>query len=245
MFDAEGSPLNGTFVGQSSFSTQTVVRAVNVVKVRPDVPIELLGPLGCGVMTGAGGVMDTLRPTAGASLVVFGLGGVGMSAVIAANLVGCNHVIAVDVNAHRLEMASELGATAVVNATDADVPSAVRELTRGGADYAVDATGVTAVGLTAIESTHGQGTTLLLGAPPQGSELTVPWTSLLRGRTLRGAIMGGANPRHFIPRIVDLVAQGRFPLERMVTYFDLGDIELAVRALECGDVIKPVVRMRH
>ena len=242
MYDREDRPLYGTFVGQSSFSTHVLVRAVNAVRVRHDVPIELLGPLGCGVMTGAGAVMDTLRPTAGSSLVVFGLGGVGMSAVVAGRLVGCNAVIAVDLNHGRLELAKDLGATAVV-AADGDVVGAVRELTGGGADFAIDATGVAAVGATAIETTHGQGTTLLLGAPAQGAELRVPWTSILRGRSVRGAIMGGANPRRFIPRIVDLIAQGRFPLERMVTYFDFDDIGAAVAALENGDVIKPVLRM--
>jgi len=243
MFDQAGSALNGTFVGQSSFSTYAVVRAVNAVKVRPDVPIELLGPLGCGVMTGAGAVMDTLRPAAGSTLAVFGLGGVGMSALLAAGLVGCGRVIAVDVNEDRLHLARELGATDVIDASDGDAPAAVQQITGRGVDYAIEASGVAAVGRSAFDSTHGQGTTLLLGAPPQGAELTLPWRSMLGGRTLRGAIMGGANPRHFIPRVTDLIAQGRFPLERLVRYFDFDRIGEAVAALERGDVVKPILRM--
>jgi len=243
VFDAAGEPLFGSFVGQSSFSSLAVVRAANAIKVSASAPLELLGPLGCGVMTGAGGVMDTLQPPAGSTIAVFGLGGVGMSAVIAAGLVGCARVIAVDLNRYRLDVATEVGATHAVDA-NGDVLAQIQRITGGGADYAIDASGVAVVGQMAVESTHGQGTTLLLGAPAAGSQLTVPWSSLLRGRTIQGAIMGGANPRHFIPRLVDFIAQGKFPLERLVRYFDLGQIAEAVHALETGEVIKPVVRMR-
>jgi aryl-alcohol dehydrogenase len=243
VFDADDQPLNGTFVGQSSFATRMLVRAVNAVKVSTNAPLELLGPLGCGVMTGAGGVLDTLRPPAGSTLAVFGLGGVGMSAVLAARLAGCGRVVAVDVNPSRLALALELGATDAVNVSEVDAIAAIQQLTGRGVDFAVEASGVAAVGVSAVESTHGQGATLLLGAPPVGAELKLPWTSVLRGRTVRGAIMGGANPRHFIPRIVDFMAQGRFPLDRLVTFFPLDAVADAVEALESGTVVKPVLLM--
>jgi aryl-alcohol dehydrogenase len=242
VYDAAGEPLFGTFVGQSSFSTLAVVRATNAIRVSAAAPLELLGPLGCGVMTGAGGVMDTLQPPAGSSIAVFGLGGVGMSAVIAAGLVGCSKVIAVDLNRYRLDVAMQVSATHAVDASG-DPLGDIQRLSNGGVDFAIDASGVASVGQMAVESTHGQGTSLLLGAPAAGSQLTVPWSSVLRGRTIRGAIMGGANPRHFIPRMVDLIAQGRFPLDRLVRYFEFGQIGEAAHALETGEVIKPVVLM--
>jgi aryl-alcohol dehydrogenase len=243
LFDAADQPLNGLFVGQSSFSTHVVVRAVNAVKVSKSAPLELLGPLGCGVMTGAGGVLDTLRPPVGSTLAVFGLGGVGMSAVLAGRLAGCARIVAVDVHPGRLKLSLEVGATDAIDASDTDAVATIQDLTGGGADYAVEASGVASVGVAAVESTHGQGSTLLLGAPPAGAELTLPWTSVLRGRTVRGAIMGGANPRHFIPRMVDFIAQGRFDLQRLVSFYPMDAVAEAVEALERGTAVKPVLLM--
>ncbi|MCX4095617.1 NAD(P)-dependent alcohol dehydrogenase [Nocardia sp. alder85J] len=243
MFDAQGEPLYGIFVGQSSFSTHVIVRAVNVVKVPETLPLELLGPLGCGVMTGAGAVQDTLRPEPGSTVAVFGLGGVGMSAVAAARIAGCGKVIAVDVNPARRELALEIGATDVVDAANDDVVQEIRRRTGQGVDYSIEASGVAAVGRIAVESTQGQGTTLLLGAPAFGSDFSVPWFSILSGRTVRGAIMGGSDPRIFIPRVSAMIGEGIFPLEKLVKYFDFDEIDAAVDALERGEVVKPIIRM--
>ncbi len=130
----DGEPIHGAFFGQSSFATYALAYEQNTVPVAKDVPIEILGPLGCGVQTGAGGVINSLRPKPGSSLAVFGTGGVGMSAILAAHLSGCATIIAVDVKEARLKAAREFGATHAINPLEADPVEAILEITHGGVE---------------------------------------------------------------------------------------------------------------
>jgi aryl-alcohol dehydrogenase len=236
--------VNGGFFGQSSFASFALVNQRNVVKVSPEAPLELLGPLGCGIQTGAGAVLNALHATAGSSLVVFGVGSVGLAAVMAAKVAGCTTVIAVDLNAERLALAGELGATHVLDGAVSDVVAEVQALTGGiGADYALEATANPAVLRQAVECLTVTGTCGLIGAAPLGTEVTLDMASILFGRTLRGVIEGDSVPDVFIPRLVELMRQGRFPLERLVSFYDFDQINQAVEDSEQGRVVKAILRM--
>ncbi|NLF29179.1 MAG: NAD(P)-dependent alcohol dehydrogenase, partial [Clostridiales bacterium] len=151
----DGEPIN-CFFGQSSFATHAVVPVFNAVRVDPDIDLRLLAPLGCGIQTGAGAIVNALRPGAGDSVAIFGTGTVGLSAIMAASIAGCGKIIAVDILESRLQIAREYGATEVINsAAESDVPACVRELTGGnGADFALDTTGVEICTLNALKSMH-------------------------------------------------------------------------------------------
>ncbi|QLG63889.1 NAD(P)-dependent alcohol dehydrogenase [Halorarum salinum] len=241
----DGEAISGRFFGQSSFATHAVATERNVVPVDDDVPLELLGPLGCGIQTGAGGVINTLDPQAGSSIAVFGAGSVGLSAVMAADLKGCTEIVTVDLKPDRLAKAEELGATATVDPEDAgDVVETVRELTGGGPDYALETTGVPEVAEQAVASLARRGTLGVIGAPALGTEASYDVNDLiLNGRTITGIVEGDADPQQFIPDLVELHRQGKFPFDELVTYYDFDEIERAVEDSESGDAIKPVLRM--
>lgn len=239
-----GDTIHGHFFGQSSFATYAMASERNVVKVRKDIPLELLGPLGCGIQTGAGGVLNALRPEAGTSIAIFGTGSVGMSAVMAARVTGCARIIAVDVKPNRLELARELGATHTVDAAETDnVVEAVQEITGGGADYTVETTAVPEVLRQAIESLTLLGECGLIGASALGTEVTLDMNSILFGRKVRGIIEGDSIPDIFIPRLIQLYEQDRFPFDRLVKFYDLEDINQAAEDSESGVSMKPVLRM--
>ncbi|MDS0295509.1 NAD(P)-dependent alcohol dehydrogenase [Halogeometricum luteum] len=241
----DGERVSGRFFGQSSFATHSIATERNVVPVDEDVPLELLGPLGCGIQTGAGGVINTLDPQAGSSIAVFGAGSVGLSAVMAAGIKGCTEILSVDLKPNRLEKASELGATATVNPEEVDdVVEAVREASDGGVDYALETTGVPAVAEQATETLAQRGTLGIIGAPALGTEASYDVNNLiLGGRSITGIVEGDSDPQQFIPDLVELYRQGKFPFDELVTYYDFEDIERAVEDSESGDTIKPVLRM--
>jgi len=235
--------LHGSFFSQSSFATHAIATARNVVKV--DVDLSIVGPLGCGIQTGAGTVLNRLRPPAGSSLIVFGVGAVGLSALMAAKVVGCTTIIAVDRVPARLELASELGATHTIDAsTTADIVSAVKEITGLGADYAVDTTAVTSVVRQAVSALAPMGTCAILGFGPMGTDVSVDMIDLLmNGRTIVGVTEGDARPDEFIPRLIDLHKRGLFPFERMIDFYEFDDINRAVDDAESGRTIKPILKM--
>ena len=235
--------VHGAFFGQSSFASHALAYERNVVKVRADAPLEILGPLGCGIQTGTGTVVNNLHPKAGESIAVFGVGTVGLAAVMGAKVVGCAPIIAVDLNPSRLEMAAELGATNTVNASDSDPLEAIQELTGGGVLYSVEATGVPSVVRQAVDSLTLKGICALLGTSPLGTEIALDMNGILFGRTIRGVIEGDAVPDLFIPQMVDLYMAGRFPIDRMMSFYSLDQINTAVQATESGNVIKPILRM--
>ncbi len=235
--------VNDRFFGQSSFATYALANERNAVKVREDIPLELLGPLGCGIQTGAGGVMNSLRPEAGSSIVVFGSGAVGMSAIMAAKVVGCARIIAVDINPRRLELALELGATHAIDGSEVDAVAEIRCITGDGADYSLETTANPKVFRQAVDSLRSLGVCGLIGGAPLGTEVALDMNTILFGRTVRGIIQGDSVPQVFIPRLADLYAQGRFPFDRLVKAYPLEEINQAAEDSESGRVFKPVLRM--
>lgn len=238
-----GQPLTGCFFYQSSFATYALSHVRNVVKVNKDLPLEVLAPLGCGIQTGAGAVLNCLRPSAGSSLAVFGAGAVGLSAVMAAAVTGCSRIIAVDMQDSRLQLARELGATHVVNAKAGNAVEQVKAATGGaGADFAVEATGIPAVMAQAFDALNGTGTVVVLGVAPAGATVSVDAGSLLNGKTLRGAIEGESVPDIFIPRLIELWQAGKFPFDRLTRFYSFEHINEAAEDSERGTTIKPVIR---
>jgi aryl-alcohol dehydrogenase len=241
---AGGERVHSNFFGQSSFATYALCTDRNVVKVPSDVPLELLGPLACGVQTGAGSVINGLKVGAGRSIAVFGTGSVGLSAIMAARVSGATTIVGVDVNPARLALAKELGATHTVDASAGDPAKAIVALTGTGVDFSLEATGIPSVIRQAVESLAQHGTCGIVGAAPVGSEMTLDVLHLMTGgRTLRGIVEGESTPTLFIPALIELYRQGRFPFDKLVTYYPLEKISEAIHDSETGKVIKAVVRM--
>jgi aryl-alcohol dehydrogenase len=235
--------IYGSFFCQSSLANFALANERNTVKVRKDVPLEILGPLGCGVRTGAGAVMNTLRPSPGASIAVFGVGPVGMSAVLAAVVCGCTTIIAVDVIAERLEKAKEFGATHTIHASEVDPVQAIMDITGGGTEYSLECVGNPKVLRQAVDVLPRLGVCGLLGVVPPGTEVGLNMDLIMNGRTVRGILGGDSISDLFIPRLLDLYSQGRFPFDKLITFYPFDEINQAVEDMEHGRVIKPVLRM--
>jgi aryl-alcohol dehydrogenase len=232
------------FFGQSSFASYSVAAERNVVKLDDEMPLELAGPLGCGLQTGAGTVMNTLRVPAGASIAVFGTGAVGLAAVMAARAVGAGQIIAVDVIPSRLELARELGATHVINGREEDVRDRVMAITGRGADYIVEATARPQLLHLAVEALAPMGTAAQVGGPPSGTEASIDINALLTGgRSIRGVHQGDSIPQQFIPKLIGLYRRGQFPFDRLVRFYDLEQINEAAADARSGQVIKPILRV--
>ncbi|MER5770864.1 NAD(P)-dependent alcohol dehydrogenase [Streptomyces sp. NPDC001985] len=238
-----GEEIHGHFFGQSSFATHSLATERNVVKVGDEVPLELLAPLGCGIQTGAGAVLNSLRVEAGASVVVIGTGTVGLAAVMAAKVAGASPVIAVDIVAERLDLARELGATHTVNARDEDTAARIGEITGGGADYVLEITARPEMLTLAVDALAPLGTAALIGGAPAGAHAPVNMNALLGGRSLRGIAQGDSIPQLFIPQLIELYRSGRFPFDRLITPYGFDRINEAVDDTRSGTVIKPVLRI--
>jgi len=236
--------VRGCFFGQSSFATHALCPARSVVKVPADVPLELLGPLACGVQTGAGAIMRALDVEPGRSVAVFGVGSVGLSAIMAAKLRGASPIVAVDVIPSRLAVARSLGATHLVDARTGDVAEAVREATGGGSRYALDTTGSPQAIRQAVDSLAVRGVCGTVGANAPGTEVCLDLIHMMaHGRTFRGIVEGDVDPQTFIPELIDLHRAGRFPFDRIVTTFPFEEINQAFAAVEAGRTIKAVLLM--
>lgn len=241
-FSDNGEKVGSHFFGQSTFSQYTNVSARSVVKIDGDVPLELLGPLGCGLATGAGAILNSLEVKTGDTVAIFGTGAVGSAAIMAAAATGATTIIAVDIHDSRLELALELGATHTVNSRNENPVEKIKEITGDGVNFALDTTGVTAVTKQAAESLAINGTVGLVGAPAPGSEVTFEvGASLVRGWKFRTIIEGDAIPQDFIPRLVHLWRQGKFPLEKLVRTYPLENINDAFADSKSGEVIKPII----
>lgn len=238
--------IHGSFFGQSSFANFSLANQQNIVKVREDVPLEILGPMGCGIRTGAGAVMLSLHPKPGTSIAVFGVGPVGMSAILAAIVCGCTTIIAVDINSDRLEMAKKFGATHTINSSKTDPVAAILEITGEGTDFALECVGNTKVLRQAVDSLIRGGPRCgvcgLLGVVAPGTEVALDMEKLLNGRTVKGIIAGDSVADVFIPTLIELYRQGRFPFDRLITFYPFDEISKAVEDMEKGKVIKPVLR---
>ncbi|MGI4857564.1 MAG: NAD(P)-dependent alcohol dehydrogenase [Janthinobacterium lividum] len=237
--------VSDRFFGQSSFATFALAHERNVVKVRSDVPLELLGPLGCGIQTGAGTVLNALKVAAGARFVAFGAGAVGLSAVMAARIAGATTIVAVDRVPARLALARELGATHVIDARSVDAVAAIREITGGGADYTMDSTGRVDVIRQAVDALRPGGECAIVGASAIGAELRLDVNELMAQRkSIRGVVEGASCPDFFIPHLIELYVQGRFPFDKLVRFYEFDQINQAAADSENGLAIKPVIRIR-
>ena len=238
-----GEPLHSHFFGQSSFATHSLTTAASVVKVPEGLPLELMGPLACGLSTGAGAVFNEARPGAGDRIVVFGVGTVGLAVVMAARNSPATTIIAVDRHESRLALATELGATHTVNATTNDPVAAVNDICGGPADISFECTGVIGVVRQAADSVGMRGTCYLIGGAPAEAEFTLDHISTLWGKRIVGILGGSGRSDQLIPAVMDLYAQGRFPFDRLVTFFDFEQVAEALAASYAGEVIKPILRM--
>jgi aryl-alcohol dehydrogenase len=234
--------LHDHFFGQSSFATHAIASELNVVKVRKDVPLELLGPLGCGIQTGSGAVLNALKVHAGASFVAFGTGAVGLAAIMAARVAGATRIIAVDVNPARLQLALELGATHAINSKETDPVAEVRKLT-GGADFTLECSGRAEVLRQAIDSLGTLGTCGIVGATREGTEAAFNVNDvMIPGRRIMGIVQGDVVSRTFIPQLIELFMQGRFPFDRLVKFYPFEQLNEAMADSESGVTIKPILR---
>jgi aryl-alcohol dehydrogenase len=234
--------IHGNWFGQSSFSSMAIANARNAVKVPDDLPVHLLGPLGCGLQTGAGSVMNVLNAKAGESLAVFGMGAVGLSAVMAGKALGCEPIIAVDINPDRLDIARALGATHCINPTQtSDLVWDVMAVAPNGVDYSLDAVGANPVIRQALEILRSPGHCVTVGFQGLQHDITIDQGHLLLGRRLSGVIEGDADPRTFVPTLVQLYRDGKFPFDRLIKTYPFSQINEAIAASESGDVVKPVL----
>lgn len=231
------------FFGQSSFAHYSVASARNVVKVPKDVPLEMLGPLGCGIQTGSGAVLNKLKPRPGSSIVIFGIGAVGLSAVMAANVAHCGIIIAVDILDARLEFAKELGATHTINAKGTNVVEAIMNITGKGVNYAVEASGRPENTRHAVDSLALLGTAVQVGGSKLGTEATLDMNTILFERNLTGFLMGGSVPQLYVPMLIELYKKGRFPFDKLIKYYKFDEINQAFEDSKNGKTIKPVIKL--
>ncbi len=231
-----------SFFGQSSFATHAVCARHSMIKAPADLPLQVLAPLGCGVQTGAGAVLNSLKVGQGQTLAVFGVGSVGLSAVMAAKLAGAAKIVAVDVNPARLALALELGATHAVDPAKDDPAQSVIDITGRGADFALNTTDIPAVYLQGIACLAPKGAFGFVTSPR--GELVLDFGRImLGGRTVRGIVQGDSDPRVFIPRLIDAYRDGRFPLDRLVQTYPFERVGEAMRDSEAGRAVKPVLWM--
>jgi aryl-alcohol dehydrogenase len=238
--DADGNRVGSHFFGQSSFAKHTVAARDSVVKVDQSYDIAKLGPLGCGVQTGAGAILNTLDVQPGSAVVIAGAGALGLSAVMAAKVAGAGTIIAVDRHANRLELAEKYGATTTLSVPPEELAGAIQLATGGGADYAFDTTGNAGVVRGCYDGLNNIGT---LGMAGVGfGDVTFDFLSMIGGRTITGVMEGDSKTQEFIPYLAKLNADGRFPFDELITEFSIDEINDAEAASASGAVIKPVLR---
>ena len=236
---ADGRPVYGSFFGQSSFATHSLAYEDNVVVVGGDIDLTVAAPFGCGVQTGAGTVMNVLELDERSSLVVFGAGGVGLPAVMAARALGVATIVVVDPVLGRRQLAAELGATVTLDPRVDDVVEAVRDNTRGGATSAIETTAIVDVLLQALDCVGARGTCVALGVGMP--EFPFGMERLARGKSLRTTIEGDSDPHELIPKLLALHARGELPVERLIRTYRFADFGRAMRDAESGATIKPVL----
>lgn len=241
----DGKKLS-TFFGQSSFANYAVVNQNHAVKVPyDDMDLALVAPMGCGIQTGAGAVLNRLRPEFGSSIAVFGCGTVGMSAIMAAKIEGCQQIIAVGGNPKSLELAKELGATDTVNRKEVDdLVAAVKavSLSGDGVNYSIDTTGVGACVRQSLGFLDFDGTCVVVGATGD-IEFNVQNELMGDGKSLIGVIEGDSIPKEFLPKLMAYYRNGQFPFDKLIKFFPFEQINEAQAASDRGECIKAVLRM--
>lgn len=240
-FTEDGHQVDDMF-DQSSFTTTTVVRERNAVKVPKDLDLRKLGPLGCGYVTGSGTVFNTLKPEPGSTIAVTGTGAVGLAAMMAGKISGCTKVIAIDRVPERLELAKELGATDAINTNDQDMVKAIQDLTDSkGVDYIVDTTGVTKVMEDAIQALAQGGVLAAIAVTAQHIDVNT-WNDLCPAdRTIVGVNMGDSIPQVDIPRLIEFYRLGMFDFDKTEKFYDFDQINEANADSVSGKTIKPVL----
>jgi alcohol dehydrogenase len=241
--DADGHRLHH-HLGVSGFSQFTVASQHSLVKIDDDVPLHKAALFGCAVMTGVGAVVNTARVEPGASVAVFGMGGVGLSAVMGARAAGAHPIIAVDTLASKLEFAPKAGASHVVDASKVDAVQAVKELTKGGPRYVFDATGVAEAMPVAYAATRRGGTTVVIGLPhPKKTAAIHPVTLVAEERTLKGSYMGSCVPRRDVPRFISMWRAGLLPVDLLHTHtIALDQINEGFDLLAAGGAVRQVIQ---
>ncbi|HMS74694.1 NAD(P)-dependent alcohol dehydrogenase [Gordonia sp. (in: high G+C Gram-positive bacteria)] len=240
--DADGNRVSSNFFGQSSFATHAVAQEKNLVKLPAGVPVELVGPLGCGIQTGAGTVLNSLAVPAGGTIAVAGTGAVGLSGIMGAKVAGATTIIAIDILDERLEVAASLGATHTINSKDADPIEKIMEITGGGVDFVLDTTGVAPVIASLIQAAAFGAKIALVGVPRPGSSIDLGLVSAT-GKTIIGAIEGDAIPQTFIPQMLSLYEAGLFPFDKLITTYPFDQIEQAIADTASGKAVKAVLVM--
>ena len=243
-FSRGPQPIYGSFFQQSSFASLTVATARNTIRVPDDIPLDILAAFPCGVNTGAGAVMNVLKPHPGDSYVAFGTGTVGFAGLLAAKLAGCDPIIAVDVFDERLALAHDLGATHTVNATDPELTHKVRGFAGGrGARFCLEAAGFPAALRAAVEVLAPRGTACLVGSAEAGVEVALEMRTLQQGRIVRGCVQGESEVQTFLPHLIDLYRDGKLPIEQLVRHYPHSAINDAVADMLAGKTIKAVLQL--
>jgi aryl-alcohol dehydrogenase len=228
--------VRGHFFGQSSFATHVLATERNIVKISKKLNLEVLAPLGCGLQTGAGTVMNSLAVSKGASIAVFGTGAVGLAAVMAARIVGAKPIIGVDIKPKRLALALKLGATHVIDNRHDKTGSRITDITGSGVDYVVETSGDAKMYRLSTDILNPNGTAAFL------TGISGP-DSLPEGRRTLSIIQGDAIPQLFIPKLIALYQAGRFPFDRLLKFYNFSDINRAIADSRRGGAIKPVLRI--
>jgi len=233
------------YMGTSTFSEYTVLPEISVAKISKDAPLEKVCLLGCGVTTGIGAVMNTAKVEAGATVAVFGLGGIGLSAIIGAVMAKASRIVAIDVNPGKFEIARQLGATDCINPLDYDKPiqEVIVDLTDGGVDYSFECIGNVKVMRSALECCHkGWGESIIIGVAGAGEEISTRPFQLVTGRVWRGSAFGGVRGRSELPGYVERAQKGEIPLDTFITHtMGLNDINKAFDLMHEGKSIRTVI----
>lgn len=224
--------VSGGFFQQSAFATHALATEGNVVRVPEDLPLEVAAAFACGVNTGAGAVLNALKPAPGSSIAIFGVGSVGLAAVMAARIAGCSTILAVDPHRNRLELARELGATHV----SGDPPARAF-------DFALEAAGSPQALRRAVDCLAPLGVCCLVGSARKGTDAPLDMAQLQHGRTVRGCIQGDAPADAFFPVLFDHWRAGRLPVERLISYYELSEVNRAIADSLSGKTVKPVLRI--
>ncbi|KAJ8119046.1 hypothetical protein OPT61_g95 [Boeremia exigua] len=245
-----GKSAGGLFFGQSSFSSTALVKGTSVVNVeqlvKDEEELKLFAPMGCGYQTGAAAVTELANVGKKDAVVVYGLGGVGMSAVMAASVRGAHTIIGVDIVQSRLELAKEMGATHVIDSSNfkdlaTDIPAAIREIAPKGVNAVFDTTGVVPLISAAIPALHAKGQIVLIGVV-NGKAMDLDLGALLNfGTAIRGCIEGNAKPSKFVPQMIEWYRQGKFPIEKLAKFYQSDDFEKALADMHTGSTIKPIL----
>lgn len=240
---ADGTAISGHFFGQSSFAEYSLAMASALVRIDDDVPFEIAGPLACGITTGAGAVFHTARPKPGDTIVIWGAGAVGLAAVLASVNSPMSTIIVVDLNDERLAIATEFGASHVVNPARENALERVFQICGGTATFSLECTGVIPVIEQAVDAVGLRGTCILIGGAPAEARFSIDHLRALFGKTIVGTLGGSGRSQVLIPALIELWRQGRFPIDRLVRSFPFDDFNEAMAQGLSGRVVKPVLRM--